>query len=234
MGAGLMAARRDRGGSPRPTRLATGGSTVYAFSVRSYVRKDARDLAVHLPRLRCPQPDSEERAAGCVRVLRRRGGGIEKENRMTCDQCGASTQVNTGFCPSCGATTQASTRGDWNGTPGLQEVPLASTSPVNATTATQTLVPICSRRGAFRSSLPWVVLLAACVTGGTAVQLSRRVPLSVAAQVQSQPGVSEQNTAGSTPAMPLPRVRIRRPHKSLRQTHQLIATLRKRRAPKVE
>ena len=92
---------------------------------------------------------------------------------MICNQCGTMTEANIGFCPSCGATLQGTPTSDWNGAPSSRD-----TSPVSAPVAAASasaLLPVCNRRGAVRGSLPWIALLAVCVTVGTAVQRTRHL-----------------------------------------------------------
>jgi len=70
---------------------------------------------------------------------------------------------------------------DWSDTLSSQEM-----APVGASmAATSTLVPECNRRSTFRSALPWIVLLVACVTVSVVVQLSRRASALAVAQTQS-------------------------------------------------
>ena len=113
---------------------------------------------------------------------------------MTCDQCGAANQAHTGFCPSCGATMQPSPTGDWSSAPNSQEVPPA----VAPMAPAQTLVPVYGRHGA----LPWIVLLVACVTAGTVVQLSRRGPASMSAQIQNTPTAAAVAPVAATEPAP--------------------------------
>jgi hypothetical protein len=97
---------------------------------------------------------------------------------MICDQCGTNNQANTGFCPNCGSGMKPGTPDDCNVTQDFKEVSAQEVSMA----AGSVLIPVCKRRGVFRSSLPWVALFAGFATVGTAVQLSTRNVVSAATQ----------------------------------------------------